>query len=434
MDLAATWKLASLQAQFRRLEGYQKTITDLSDIRELRTFRDDVLEALRDAAARSLTPPDPAAVVATDWERLCRWSNHLQNAILQAGNTAADLDAPADHLEISQLTRWVSELEAAPNHLSAALAKTRDAIRTAEWQGDQPHPTFALAARELDLKTNLVLANPAGKWAQGVLKLLHPLCSSYRIAKVDDSPVRARIDMLAQRLSKARRLVREHARQAAELAELARLIQAGSSFAELGSRLMLIAASTRFADLHYAYEDIDAFIRREAQRNIRLQEATVALEKVISDAETCCCDIAELKLKLRTISILSVHGSDDLIILCTACDKQARAALSLIHTESPFLLKQLGSLFPATFYPNPSASQIAEEKEIFQSWVDTINEQATALSTVINKHAAALTTAIDELAQLKRQLKRKRTKRISIIIAAALLIFGLVGFVVRLFW
>ncbi len=297
MDLPLTRELARLASVLEVLKAQREAFSELSDIKEFRGLEFEFGEAVKEARGRGLVTQDPVRVVRADWERMVRWSNRVQETLrevdelgqrLSVGVTGQVAEKGGKRKQVQN--EWkpeiveLRELEQALHDASARLVKVidqaRGEVQEVDWTGQRPYAELTEVAEALGWRDTLELAEPLGKWAEGVPPRERPLVATRLTTEIGSQMLRQRMESLQMKLAQVRSLQEKHANHARGLEEVGRLTDAGEVAT---ARRAMGALPVCFNDLDYRAKEqnlakLEDFEKRLKQQTEKVAETRERLE------------------------------------------------------------------------------------------------------------------------------------------------------------
>ena len=297
MDLPLTRELARLASVLEVLKAQREAFSELSDIKEFRGLEFEFGEAVKEAQGRGLVTQDPVRVVRADWERMVRWSNRVQETLrevdelgqrLSVGVTGQVAEKGGKRKQVQ--SEWkpeiveLRELEQALHDASARLVKVidqaRGEVQEVDWTGQRPYAELTEVAEALGWRDTLELAEPLGKWAEGVPPRERPLVATRLTTEIGSQMLRQRMESLQMKLAQVRSLQEKHANHASGLEEVGRLTDAGEVAT---ARRAMGALPVCFNDLDYRGKEqnqakLEDFEKRLKQQTEKVAETRERLE------------------------------------------------------------------------------------------------------------------------------------------------------------
>ena len=297
MDLPLTRELARLASVLEVLKAQREAFSELSDIKEFRGLEFEFGEAVKEAQGRGLVTQDPVRVVRADWERMVRWSNRVQETLrevdelgqrLSVGVTGQAAEKGGERKQVQN--EWkpeiveLRELEQALHDASARLVKVidqaRGEVQEVDWTGQRPYAELTEVAEALGWRDTLELAEPLGKWAEGVPPRERPLVATRLTTEIGSQMLRQRMESLQMKLAQVRSLQEKHANHARGLEEVGRLTDAGEVAT---ARRAMGALPVCFNDLDYRGKEqnqakLEDFEKRLKQQTEKVAETRERLE------------------------------------------------------------------------------------------------------------------------------------------------------------
>jgi hypothetical protein len=384
MNPTATRQLVHLQCMQYLIEGQGETLAELYDMKEMRAIAMGLEEIIREASARELVPVDPIGAVKEDWERMCNWSNQLQEELRAVDEIAVTLVALTGETRFSQeqLDDWITQLEDAPTRLRSAIEEAQAAIRPDEWKGGVPDLELVTVVELFDLQEPnppvIIEDNPDAD----IPKLFHPLTVSYREATLNDTDIESRLEPLRNRLEQAREMLAEHSRHTEDLAKTKSMLAEDSEPAVIHARLHL--CEPRMPDLDYS--QIDEFNATEQKwldgKETELQEAEANLKDIVESAENECRTLAQMQDFANNNGFLPPL---ELSRRCGEEQNQVREILNRMTDEVPRLFEVCQKLHEEIKQRTHSErSEAPKEKESLEATIDRLcSEMENLLEPVV---------------------------------------------------
>ena len=281
MNRPLTRELAVLAAKLHLLKSQRHTLSDLSDIKELRYLEELFHETLELTNHDGSVPRDPLAAISSDWQRLSDWNEYVLKWLNAADEMEGDAQICHNNPSYETLVEIQYKLEQWPGTLQQAMEYSRSQINEDDWVENLPYTEIIQIATIMGWddslktpksKTDLkIVENNLGKnnFAGNCL----PLVASRYAANEGSQLIERRLKSFESLLQRTASLLEDHAKHQSILTDVHSLTFSGQfqSARELFNQL----SKVRFTDLIYT----DSEIPLE-----RLEEKVEKNVKTLSDA------------------------------------------------------------------------------------------------------------------------------------------------------
>ena len=160
------------------------------------------------------------------------------------------------------------------------IDQARGEVQEVDWTGQRPYAELTEVAEALGWRDTLELAEPLGKWAEGVPPRERPLVATRLTIEIGSQIMQRRMEALQMKLAQVRSLQGKHANHARGLEEVGRLTDAGEVAT---ARRAMDELPVCFNDLDYRGKEgnlakLEDFEKRLKQHTAKVAKTRESLE------------------------------------------------------------------------------------------------------------------------------------------------------------